>query len=207
MIVGILSNKKSYLPEIIAYKNYFIENNRYKAVFVFTASVRFLLDVNYKNELQLINQELYKSTNAPGYVSSSMMGLHALNSKNRQSYSSDSKIKSVWNNQALATVFDLNFIRHCKDLHLAYYNQGLSYGWGVELDLYFLAKSHGYIHGYFTSMPVYWIRNFTSVRDGSQSTYHKNAGIEVLRYLSSSSVRRRFFLRYSRFIPQFILKQ
>ena len=27
MIVGILSNKKSYLPEIIAYKNYFIENN------------------------------------------------------------------------------------------------------------------------------------------------------------------------------------
>tara|TARA_B110000305_G_C19270340_1_gene554123 strand:- start:91 stop:966 length:876 start_codon:yes stop_codon:yes gene_type:complete len=27
MIVGILSNKKSYLPEIIAYRNYFIENN------------------------------------------------------------------------------------------------------------------------------------------------------------------------------------
>jgi len=27
MIVGILSNKKSYLPEIIAYRNYFIKNN------------------------------------------------------------------------------------------------------------------------------------------------------------------------------------
>ena len=27
MIVGILSNKKSYLPEIIAYRNYFTENN------------------------------------------------------------------------------------------------------------------------------------------------------------------------------------
>ena len=27
MIVGILANKKSYLPEIIAYRNYFIENN------------------------------------------------------------------------------------------------------------------------------------------------------------------------------------
>ena len=27
MIIGILSNKKSYLPEIIAYRNYFIKNN------------------------------------------------------------------------------------------------------------------------------------------------------------------------------------
>ena len=143
--------------------DFFIENDEYKTVLVFTASTRFLLDVNYENELQLINRELYKSTRALGYISSAIIGLHAINSQNKQTYHSDSKIKTVWNNQTLATIYDLNFIQHCKRLRMAFYNQNLSYGWGVEMDLYLLAKSYGYVHGYFTSMPVYWIRNYTSV--------------------------------------------